>query len=291
MKNPLSKIFARFSRKEKTPPKPDGAPVPDPQVVRPAAISGVTVHEVADTRELVFKNVSLIGADGTPLIDYGSFTLKPGDRMMIKGPAGCGKSAGLAAMRGAWLLGGTGEIIVPPEVRFVPQEDYFPDRSLMGMICAPDPVTAFTREQVVAAMKDAGLDDFIEQMDDISKRGEYWKNTLSGGQKNKVGFAGAFLHADKTKILIVDEITAALDAKSEATLYPKLLERMKHGIVISVAHHSTLAPQHNIFGLVAKGKVTYTTELPVMPHDDHDDAPAPASAKEAPAVLPPKAAP
>src|SRR5262249_36798210 len=163
--------------------------------------------------------------------DYGSFTLKPGDRMMIKGPAGCGKSAGLAAMRGAWLLGGTGEITVPPEVRFVPQEDYFPDRSLMGMICAPDPVSKFTREQVVKAMTDAGLEDFIEQMDDISKRGEYWKNTLSGGQKNKVGFAGAFLHAENTKIMIVDEITAALDAKSEARLYPMLLERMKHGII------------------------------------------------------------
>ncbi len=253
MKNPLAKIFKKRARKEETP-----VPPVEPVVVSPAKIGGVTVREVADTKELVFNNVSLIGADGTPLIDYGSFHLKPGDRMMIKGPAGCGKSAGLSAMRGAWLLGGTGEITVPPEVRFVPQEDYFPDRSLMGMICAPDPVDHFTREQVVQAMKDAGLHDFIDQMDDISKRGEYWKNTLSGGQKNKVGFAGAFLHADTTKILIVDEITAALDAKSEATLYPKLLERMKHGIVISVAHHSTLADYHNVFAQVANGKVTYT---------------------------------
>lgn len=277
MKHPLSKIFARFSRKEKTPPAPD-----EPVLVQPAKIGGVTVHEVPDTKELVFKNVSLIGADGTPLIDYGSFTLKPGDRMMIKGPAGCGKSAGLAAMRGAWLLGGTGEIIVPPEVRFVPQEDYFPDRSLRGMICAPDPISRFTREQVVQAMKDAGLEDFIDQMDDISKRGEYWKNTLSGGQKNKVGFAGAFLHAETTKILIADEITAALDAKSEATLYPKLLERMKHGIVISVAHHSNLAPQHNVFAQVAGGKVTYTYS---------DPAPAAASENSVPPAPPPKPAP
>jgi vitamin B12/bleomycin/antimicrobial peptide transport system ATP-binding/permease protein len=265
MKNPLAKLFKKFSRKEeKTAPEQPKEPV----VVSPAKIGGVTVREVADTNELVFNNVSLIGADGTPLIDYGSFHLKPGDRMMIKGPAGCGKSAGLAAMRGAWLLGGTGDITVPPEVRFVPQEDYFPDRSLMGMICAPDPVSKFTREQVVQAMKDAGLDDFIEQMDDISKRGEYWKNTLSGGQKNKVGFAGAFLHAETTKIMIVDEITAALDAKSEAKLYPKLLERMKHGIIISVAHHSTLAEYHNVFAQVANGKVTYTyteAKAPVAP--------------------------
>lgn len=287
MKNPIAKIFSKFSRKEKAPPPK----VEEPVVIQPAKINGVTVSEVPGTNELVFKNVSLVGADGTPLIDYGSFTLKPGDRMMIKGPAGCGKSAGLAALRGAWLLGGTGEITVPPEVRFVPQEDYFPDRSLMGMVCAPDPVTAFTREQVVQAMKDAGLEDFIEQMDDNSKRGEYWKNTLSGGQKNKVGFAGAFLHADKTKILIVDEITAALDAKSEAKLYPMLLERMKHGIVISVAHHSTLAEHHNIFGMVANGKVTYSDKLPAT--FAHDSAGVPANANEIPVqpARPPKAAP
>lgn len=288
MKLPLSKLFKIFSRKEKA-PQPETVKPAETAVVKPAAIGGVTVHENADTRELVFKDVSLIGPDGVVLIDYGSFTLKPGDRMMIKGPAGCGKSAGLAAMRGAWLLGGTGEITVPPEVRFVPQEDYFPDRSLMGMICAPDPVSRFTREQVEQAMKDAGLQDFIEQMDDNSKRGEYWKNTLSGGQKNKVGFAGAFLHAPDLKILILDEITAALDAKSEAELYPKLLDRMKHGIVISVAHHSTLAPQHNLFGLVANGKVTYTTEVPVMPAEP--EARAPANANESAVPRPPKAAP
>ncbi|MEZ0224280.1 MAG: ATP-binding cassette domain-containing protein [Alphaproteobacteria bacterium] len=287
MKNPLAKIFAKFSRKEKA-PLPKGE---ERAIVTPAKINGVTVHEVPEARELVFKNVSLIGADGTPLIDYGSFTLKPGDRMMIKGPAGCGKSAGLAAMRGAWLLGGTGEITVPPEVRFVPQEDYFPDRSLMGMICAPDPVSRFTREDVVKAMTDAGLEDFIDQMDDNSKRGEYWKNTLSGGQKNKVGFAGAFLHAENTKILIVDEITAALDAKSEAALYPKLLERMKHGIVISVAHHSTLAPQHNVFGLVANGKVTYSDTLPAA-FAGHDATEAPANSNDAAhPARPPKVAP
>jgi ABC-type uncharacterized transport system fused permease/ATPase subunit len=285
MKNPLSKIFSRFSRKAKPVEEPQG------EVIEPAKIDGVTVHENPDTRQLVFKDVSLKGPDGVVLIDYGSFTLNPGDRMMIKGPAGCGKSAGLAAMRGAWLLGGTGEITVPPEVRFVPQEDYFPDRSLMGMICAPDPVSRFTREQVEQAMKDAGLEDFIDQMDDNSKRGEYWKNTLSGGQKNKVGFAGAFLHAESTKILIVDEITAALDAKSEAELYPKLLARMKHGIVISVAHHSTLAPQHNVFGTVANGKVSYSDTLPAA-FAAHDDAEAPANSNEAPRpVQPPKAAP
>lgn len=261
-KNFLSKLFKKKA----------AAPVSAPAAR--ANPPGVTLHQDAGSADVVFTNLVLHGPDGAPLVDYGSFTMQPGDRVMIAGPAGCGKSAALAAMRNAWLLGGSGEITVPPEIRFVPQEEYFPDRSLRGIVCAPDNPDKFTREQVAQALADAGLGDFVDAMDDVTKRGEYWKNTLSGGQKNKVGFAGIFLHAAETKVLIVDEITAALDAKSETELYPRLLERMKHGIVISVAHHSTLAPQHNVFAKVADGKVTYTRMS--------DAKPAPANTNQAP---------
>lgn len=268
MKNFLSKIFKRNAEKE-------GAAVPKQ---KPPPPRNVTVnHEIGGPGHVVFNNVVLKAVDGSVLIDYGSFSLKPGDRLMVSGPAGCGKSAGLAAMRNAWLLGGSGEITVPEEVRFIPQEDYFPDRSLRGIVCAPDPVDKYSREQVALALTEAGLADFIPQMDDAEKRGEYWKNTLSGGQKNKLGFAGAFLHAPEVKVLVLDEITAALDAKSEATLYPKLLDRMKHGIVITVAHHASVAPHHNIFATVKAGTVTVSNTPPVfIPTDDHAQNPAPA---------------
>lgn len=278
MKNLLSKIFKKKAAKETppaTPAKPAG--------IRHTEQPRVELLEQAGTDKVEFKNLVLFSVEGGPLVDFGTYTLSPGDRMMLSGPAGCGKSAALAAMRNAWLLGGSGEIVVPPEIRFVPQEEYFPNRTLRGIVCAPDPVTRFTDDEVKKALTDAGLADFIESMDDETKRGEYWKNTLSGGQKNKVGFAGIFLHAPEVKVLIVDEITAALDAKSETELYPRLLERMKHGIVISVAHHSTLAPQHNVFAKVADGKVTYTRTEPEKPAND-------AAAPKPAAIKPPKAA-
>lgn len=230
----------------------------------PAPVEKRKIHDIALFEDetggkIEFKDLVLNGVDGKVMIDYGTFALSPGDRMMLSGPAGCGKSAGLAAMRNAWLLGGSGEIRVPTGVRFVPQEEYFPNRTLRGIVCAPDSEDRFTKQEVEQALADAGLAEFIPQMDDAEKRGEYWKNTMSGGQKNKLSFAGVFLHAAETKVLIVDEITAALDAKSEADLYPKLLDRHKNGIVISIAHHSTLAHYHNVFAKVEAGKVSYTT--------------------------------
>ena len=289
MKNILSKIFSRFSRRKED-------PLPSPEPPKPL-LPAVVLREEAGSDKVVFRNLVLYDPDGNPLIDYGSVTFAPGDRVMLSGPAGCGKSAGLAAMRNAWLLGGSGEITVPPEVRFVPQEEYLPDRTMRGIVCAPDPASRFTQEQVVQALNDAGLNEFVDAMDDPLKRGEYWKNTLSGGQKNKLAFAGIFLHAAETKVLVVDEITAALDAKSEHELYPRLLERMRHGIVISVAHHSTLAPQHNVFAKVADGRVSYT-KTPVPAEEPPPEKAAPSDIKTpvnsnenpAPAVRPPKAA-
>lgn len=230
-------------------------------------LPGATLHHVEGSDKILFKNLVLNGEDGKPFIDFGTFTLVPGDRMMLSGPAGCGKSAGLAAIRGAWLLGGSGEIILPPEILFVPQDPYFPARTLRGIVCAPDTENHFTREQVVQALTDAGLGEFVPAMDDTSKKGEFWKNALSGGQKNKLSFAVIFLHAKETKVLIVDEVTAALDKKSEDELYPKLLERLRHGIVISVAHHAAIAPQHNIQAGVKEGKVLYTRTPEAVPAD------------------------
>ncbi|MCE9507981.1 MAG: ATP-binding cassette domain-containing protein [Alphaproteobacteria bacterium] len=257
MKNFLSKIFRKRAQKPSPPPPPKQEPVQPPSVA--------LRHEEGSDK-VVFKDLVLYDAAGAPLIDFGSVTLAPGDRMMICGPAGCGKSAALSAMRNSWMLGGSGEITVPPEIRFVPQEEYFPDRTLFGIVCAPDPVARFTPEQVAQALTEAGLAEFVGAMDDTTKRGEYWKNTLSGGQKNKLSIAGIFLHAADTKVLIVDEITAALDAKSEAELYPRILERLRHGIVICVAHHAVLAPQHNVIATAADGKVSYTkTPPPALP--------------------------
>lgn len=276
----LSKIFRKRARRTEALPSP-------PLGCEPGPPHGVALRHEAGADKVVFRDLVLYGPEGDPLVDFGSITLAPGDRMMLTGAAGCGKSAGLAAMRNCWLLGSSGEITVPPEVRFVPQEEYFPDRTLRGIVCAPDPLSRFTAEQVAQALTDAGLGDFVALMDDPAKRGEYWKNTLSGGQKNKLSFAGVFLHAAETKVLVVDEITAALDAKSETELYPRLLERMRHGIVISVAHHASIAPQHNVFAVVADGKVSYTKTLLA---DPAASGPVLPPGQTAPSARPPKAA-
>jgi putative ATP-binding cassette transporter len=231
-----------------------------PVAERPA----IRVDYSPENRNLRFENLVLNLPDGTPLVDFGTVTLRPGDRMMVSGPEGSGKSSALCAIREAWAPGGTGRIEAPDAIRFVPQTDYMPDLTLRGMICAPDKTSKYTDAQVKDAMRDAGLEEFIPKMDDTDKKAEYWTKLLSGGQKKKVAFAGAFLHAPETKLLILDEITSALRASTEAELYPKLLDRMKHGIVVSVVHRPAIAGLHNVFAEVEDGKVSYSATPPEL---------------------------
>ena len=204
------------------------------------------------------------GGSGAAMIDFGSHRLAPGDRMMLTGPSGCGKSSALCALKDAWIFGGSGGVTLPQEdaVKFVPQEDYFPDLTLRGLVCAPRDASRFTDAQVKAALAEAGLAEFIPQMDDENKRGRYWKETLSGGQKKKVHIAGVFLQAPSTKLLILDEVTSALDPESEKTLYAKILGKMRHGVVISIVHRMEIAAMHNVVATVADGKVSYARNAP-----------------------------
>jgi putative ATP-binding cassette transporter len=242
------------SKAEITQRKEKPAPQPAIKIIR---------HEASDVR---FEELALDKSDGSggPLIDFGKFNLRPGDRMMLTGPSGCGKSSALCALKEGWVFGGRGAIHLPPDdaVKFVPQDDYFPDLTLRGIVCAPRNAPAFSDADVKAAMREAGLEEFIPQMDDEEKRGEYWKGALSGGQKKKAAIAGVFLQAPRTKLLILDEVTSALDPESEKGLYSKILEKMKHGVVISIVHRMEIAKLHNVVAEVEDGKVSFKREEP-----------------------------
>jgi ABC-type uncharacterized transport system fused permease/ATPase subunit len=257
--NVLGKIFKKRAAADWTASSPHGLKGPTPREANPPDGDNLCLHRSGGEAVVRFDDVAFDRAGGGTLLDFGSVELRPGDRMMLTGPSNCGKSAALCALKESWVFGGRGRVTLPPDeqVRFVPQEDYFTDRTLRGLICAPDEPAAFPDALVRRVLNEADLGEFAADLDDETKRGEHWKSILSGGQKKKVAIAGALLHAPTTKLMILDEVTSALDPGSESGLYKKLLDAMRHGIVISIVHRMNISPLHNVFATVADGKVTY----------------------------------
>ena len=92
-----------------------------------------------------------------------------------------------------------------------------------------------TREEIIEAAKKASLHRFIMSLPDgyDTKVGELG-DTLSGGEKQRIGIARAFLH--DAPMLLLDEPTSNLDALNEGIILKSLKETCKDKTVVLVSH-------------------------------------------------------
>lgn len=95
-----------------------------------------------------------------------------------------------------------------------------------------------THEQVVEAAKKASVHDFIMTLPNgyDTKVGELG-STLSGGEKQRIGLARAFLH--DAPVLLLDEPTSNLDSLNEAMILKVLQEECKTKGVVLVSHRAS----------------------------------------------------
>jgi ATP-binding cassette subfamily B protein len=179
------------------------------------------------------EDVEFAYAPGEPVIRGVSFALRPGQVLALVGPTGAGKST-LASLilrlydpdQGRVLLDGTDLRSLPLEwlreqVAFVPQEPLlFPgtlrENIRYGRLEATD-------DEVLAAARAANLVELLEAPSGLDLVVGDRGGTLSGGQRQRVAIARAMLK--DAPVLVLDEPTSSLDARTEV-LVMQALERL-----------------------------------------------------------------
>lgn len=176
---------------------------------------------------------------GRPLTSVAPLCLKAGERWLVRGPSGTGKSTLMRALAGLWPYG-AGEISMPASARimFLPQRSYLPTGTLKATLCYPDQPEAFDDDACRHALALCGLGQRLASLGAVDN----WQQQLSGGEQQRLAFARVFLH--RPDVVFLDEATSALDSDTEMLLYEALIELLPTATIVSVAHREALMQFH-----------------------------------------------
>ncbi len=185
------------------------------------------------------------GRDQELILDHYSLKLEPGKITGIHGTSGSGKSTLLKLLMRFWDVQ-EGRILVDGEdVRKIPtrhlrelesyvtQETQLFHDSIANNIAIAKP--GASREEIREAAKKASIHDFIMTLPkgydtEVGELGD----TLSGGEKQRIGIARAFLH--DAPLILLDEPTSNLDSLNEGIILKSLKESAEKKTVVLVSH-------------------------------------------------------
>ena len=189
--------------------------------------------------DISLRDLLLQLPDGAPLMNADGFTLRDGERTLLKGPSGAGKSTLFRAIAGIWPFGrGTIDVPANATLMMLPQRPYFPVGKLADAIVYPSEAGAYDRDSIGAALTAVGLPALAGRLDEDA----HWNRMLSLGEQQRLGIARALLH--KPDYLFLDEATASLDEPAEAKLYRLLDDRLPDTTIVSIGHRNTLSTFH-----------------------------------------------
>lgn len=216
-------------------------------------VSGQATAEFADIN---CENIDFAYEEEQILKDY-SISIPKGSRIGIHGKSGSGKSTLLKLLMrfydvdsgvirmGDRKLSGINTNELRDMESYVTQETCLFHDSIANNIVIAKP--GASREEIVEAAKKASLHEFIESLPNgydtlVGELGD----TLSGGEKQRIGVARAFLH--DAPLLLLDEPTSNLDSLNESIILRSLKKMGKDKTVILVSHReSTMAVAEKVY--------------------------------------------
>ncbi len=210
-----------------------------------------------------FVNVTFAHGN-TAVIENATFDIPANHITVLQGPSGAGKTTlidlliGLnTAQRGKILIGGKDITTIDikawrQSIGYVPQELVLFHDTVRENICLSN--RDISTEAIKAALDQAGARDFIEALPagietDVGEMG----GKLSGGQRQRIALARALV--TNPRILILDEVTSALDPDTEAEIVNNIARLRGRYTIVAITHRPAWTKIADNLYTVANGHV------------------------------------
>ena len=214
--------------------------------------------------ELKLADVSFSYQPDVPLLEHLDLTVKPGQKIAIVGPTGCGKTTLINLLMRFYDLDG-GQILLDGKdisqvtkdslrasFGMVLQETWLKSGSIAENIAYGNPDA--TREQIIAAAKAAHAHGFIKRMPEgydtiITEDG----GNLSQGQKQLLCIARVMLKLPP--MLILDEATSSIDTRTEIQIQKAFQKMMQGRTSFIVAHRLSTIREADVILVMKDGNI------------------------------------
>ena len=202
---------------------------------------------------------------GTKALKDVNITIDDGEFVFITGRSGSGKSTLLKLLMRFWDVQDGSVSVDGTDVRKIPtkhlrdmesyvtQETHLFHDSIANNIAIAKP--GASREEIMEAAKKASIHDFIMTLPkgydtEVGELGD----TLSGGEKQRIGIARAFLH--DAELLLLDEPSSNLDSLNEGIILKSLKESAEKKTVVLVSHRVSTMNVADIVYEMENGRIS-----------------------------------
>jgi len=184
----------------------------------------------SDRPVLAFRDLSIIKYDGQVLAQDINMEIGKGERVLITGNTFTGAKLfrAIAGIR-PW---GSGVIELPSQGRlfFMPPRPYLPTGILRDAICYPSSRRVFTQEQIEQALRLAGLENLIDQLDQSGN----WANILARAEQQRLGMVRLLLN--RPQWIFLQEAFDSLEPQDEERMLRLICDQLPDATLLTISH-------------------------------------------------------
>ena len=159
-----------------------------------------------ETQTLVIDTLEIASPAGCTSLQGGRIEIRPGERVLVIGEPGAGKTLLFRALAGLWPWGG-GRILHPrgQDLYCMPRTPYLPAGTLKEVLAYPSPVDRLKEQDYTAALQRLGLRRLLPLLNEVRR----WDHELNEDEQQAVAFARLMLHAPRW--VLIDEALDSID--------------------------------------------------------------------------------